>query len=231
MGSLFAILAALQKRQRTGRGARMDSIPAGGVHWHPQRLRARLHHERPHQESASANRHLSRAPQGAYRCKGEDEWVAISAESDRHWEALCSAMGRTDLLQEPQYRHVLGRYRLQDEIDGLINAWTSGLGARDVMARLQEAGVPCGIVSKANDLFEDPHFKERGFFESHGPPVRGQIPPLRDALQDVEDPRGKSIPTLPCTVSTTAGSSAKSLGSKRTNITGCWKGVYRPKLP
>ncbi len=175
MWGVYAILAALQRRQRTGRGARMDLSQQEGFigilsdsvldYTMNRRIRKRL-----------GARHLSRAPQGAYRCKSEDEWVAISAESDRHWEALCTAMGRNDLLREPRYRHILGRFRLQDEIDESINSWTSELGAREVMARLQEAGVPCGIVSKANDLFEDPHFKERGFFEITDHPSVGKYP-------------------------------------------------------
>ena len=175
MWGVYAILAALQRRQRTGRGARMDLSQQEGFigilsdsvldYTMNGRIRKRL-----------GARHLSRAPQGAYRCKGEDEWVAISAENDRHWEALCTAMGRNDLLQNPRYRHILGRFRLQDEIDESINAWTSGLGAREVMARLQASGIPCGIVSKANDLFEDPHFKERGFFEITDHPSVGKYP-------------------------------------------------------
>ena len=175
MWGVYAILAALQRRQRTGRGARMDLSQQEGFigilsdsvldYTMNGRIRKRL-----------GARHLSRAPQGAYRCKGDDEWVAISAESDRHWEALCRAMGRDDLLREPRYRHILGRFRLQDEIDESINAWTSGLGAREVMARLQASGMPCGIVSKANDLFEDPHFKERGFFEITDHPSVGKYP-------------------------------------------------------
>ena len=102
MWGVYAILAALQRRQRTGRGARMDLSQQEGFigilsdsvldYTMNGRIRKRL-----------GARHLSRAPQGAYRCKGEDEWVAISAESDRHWEALCTTMGRNDLLREPRY--------------------------------------------------------------------------------------------------------------------------------
>ena len=175
MWAVYSILAALQKRRRTGQGTRMDLSQQEGYigllsdsvldYTMNGRVRKRL-----------GNRHLSRTPQGAYACRGDDEWVAISAESDLHWESLCRAMERTDLLQEPRYRHILGRFRLQDEIDKAINDWTSGLGAREVMARLQGVGVPCGIVSKANDLLEDPHFQERDFFEVTDHPSVGKFP-------------------------------------------------------
>ncbi len=193
MWGVYAILAALQRRQRTGRGARMDLSQQEGFigilsdsvldYTMNGRIRKRL-----------GARHLSRAPQGAYRCKGEDEWVAISAESDRHWEALCTTMGRNDLLRESRYRHILARFRLQDEIDESINAWTSALGAREVMARLQEAGVPCGIVSKANDLFEDPHFKERGFFEITDHPSVGKYPHFGMPFKMSKTPGGSHSP-------------------------------------
>lgn len=175
MWAIYSILAALQKRRRTGQGSCMDLSQQEGYigllsdsvidYTMNRRIRKRL-----------GARHPSRAPQGAYQCKGDDEWVAISAETDRHWETLCRAMERNDLLQDSRYRHILGRFRLHDQIDEAINAWTSGLGARDVMARLQAAGIPCGIVSKANDLLEDPQFKERSFFETTDHPSVGRRP-------------------------------------------------------
>ena len=175
MWGVYAVLAALQRRRRTGQGARMDLSQQEGYisllgdavmdYTMNGRIRRRL-----------GTRHPSRTPQGAYRCKGEDEWVAISAGSDREWEALCRVMGREDLTEEPRFRHILGRSRLQEEIDEEINAWTSGRVAREAMVLLQGAGVPCGIVSKVNDLFEDPHFKERGFFETTDHPSVGEYP-------------------------------------------------------
>ncbi len=35
------------------------------------------------------NRHAERAPQGCYRCAGEDRWIAISVTGDQEWRSLC----------------------------------------------------------------------------------------------------------------------------------------------
>ena len=193
MWGVYSILAGLERRRRTGQGARMDLSQHEGYigllgdavldFTMNGRVRKRM-----------GNRHSSRAPQGAYRCKGEDEWVAISAGNDAEWESLCRAMGREDLLQEKRFRHILSRFRLQEEIDGVINAWTSVLGARDVMARLQGAGVQCGIVAKANDLFEDPHFKERGFFETTNHASVGEYPHFGMPFKMSKTPGGSHAP-------------------------------------
>ena len=193
MWGVYAVLAALERRRRTGKGARMDLSQQEGYigllgdavldYTMNGRVRKRI-----------GNRHPSRTPQGAYRCKGEDEWVAISAGSDAEWESLCRAMGREDLLEEQRYRHILSRFRLQEEIDEAINAWTSGLGARDVMARLQGVGVQCGIVAKANDLFEDPHFKERGFFETTNHASVGEYPHFGIPFKMSKTPGGSHAP-------------------------------------
>ena len=88
----------------------------------------------------------------------------------------------------------MSRFRLQEEIDEAINAWTSGLGARDVMARLQGVGVQCGIVAKANDLFEDPHFKERGFFETTNHASVGEYPHFGIPFKMSKTPGGSHAP-------------------------------------
>jgi crotonobetainyl-CoA:carnitine CoA-transferase CaiB-like acyl-CoA transferase len=49
-------------------------------------------------------------------------------------------------------------------LDALAAAWTAGLPAAEVMHRLQENGVPAGVVQDAADLAGDPQLKDRGFF-------------------------------------------------------------------
>ncbi len=58
------------------------------------------------------------------------------------------------------------RYQNQDELDALISNWTSSRSPYDVMALLQNAGVPCGAALNAKQLLADPHLRNRGYFES-----------------------------------------------------------------
>ena len=46
-------------------------------------------------------------------------------------------------------------------MDGLINEWTRTLPLNDLEERMNEFGVPCGLIYKAQDMLEDEHFKAR----------------------------------------------------------------------
>ena len=46
-------------------------------------------------------------------------------------------------------------------MDGLINEWTRTLPLSDLEERMNEFGVPCGLIYKAQDMLEDEHFKAR----------------------------------------------------------------------
>ena len=52
-----------------------------------------------------------------------------------------------------------------DELDRLIEEWTSGKSPESVMKELQDQGVAAGIVQNGRDLLEnDPHMRERGHY-------------------------------------------------------------------
>ncbi|HSW38270.1 MAG TPA: CoA transferase, partial [Acidobacteriota bacterium] len=104
------------------------------------------------------------APHNVYRCKGEDRWCTVAVTSDTQWQALCAAMGTPETAHDPRYATLKGRKENEKELDELVEAWTSRRTPGDVMSRLQEAGVPAGIVENAADLFTDPQLRSRGLF-------------------------------------------------------------------
>ena len=73
------------------------------------------------------NRDEFRAPQGVYRCRGEDRWVAVSVGCDEEWSGLCNALGRPELADDPAYLGNLARRVRHDEIDAMISAWSADL--------------------------------------------------------------------------------------------------------
>jgi len=120
------------------------------------------------------NRHPWRAPQGCYRCAGDDQWCVISVRDDAEWAVLCRVMDRPDLAADARYTTTAGRRAAHDEIDTIIGAWAAVLPKHEVMARVQAAGVPAGAVFDARDLHADPHLRARGLLEMvQFPPERG----------------------------------------------------------
>lgn len=103
-------------------------------------------------------------PTGAYPCS-DGRRVVIGANGDSMFRRLMRTMARDDLADDPRLATNDLRVVAQDELDEAIGAWTSTLTCEDVVARLQDAGVPAGAIRTAQDLAEDAHLAERGTFE------------------------------------------------------------------
>jgi crotonobetainyl-CoA:carnitine CoA-transferase CaiB-like acyl-CoA transferase len=157
---LVAVLTALEERDRTGRGGFVDIsqletyAAIGGESY----LAASATDAVPPRRG---NRSPERAPQGVYPCAGEDEWVAISVESDGEWRALAGVIGGA--LGADRYRTLAERRDHHDEIDRAIAVWSAGRDKREAMRTLQAAGVRAGAVMTNRDIVEDEHLASRGF--------------------------------------------------------------------
>jgi crotonobetainyl-CoA:carnitine CoA-transferase CaiB-like acyl-CoA transferase len=110
--------------------------------------------------------HLGSAPEGAYRCAGEDRWVAITVSNEEEWQSMVHAMGNPNWTNDHRFSTVLGRLEHADELDGLIGTWTRDYSPEEIMGWLQSMGVASGVVQTGADLAEDPQLKHRGFFRS-----------------------------------------------------------------
>jgi len=100
------------------------------------------------------------APHGAYRCAGEDRWIAIAVTTEEEWRALAGEMGNPDWTRDPRFGTMAGRIQNQDELDRLIGAWTADQDALALQDRLQKAGVPAGVCQTAEDRVErDPQLR------------------------------------------------------------------------
>ncbi len=98
------------------------------------------------------NRSSKCAPQGVYKCRGEDNWVAISTQSDVQWQALCALIDGLDPRMS-----LAARRATHDEIDHAISAWARDRSAEAVTAALQSEGVAVAPVQTTDQLLNDPH--------------------------------------------------------------------------
>lgn len=109
------------------------------------------------------NRHRQFAPQGVYRCAGDDAWCAVSVRDDDDWAALTATIARPDLAAA--YPTIEARRAAHDEIDRAISAWAAERTKFEAMETLQAAGVPAGAVLDGRDLHLDPQIRARGLLE------------------------------------------------------------------
>jgi crotonobetainyl-CoA:carnitine CoA-transferase CaiB-like acyl-CoA transferase len=89
-----------------------------------------------------------------------DGGVALACPGPNHWQLLCTAMGREDLVSDERCKNTYVRRRNQVFVEAQISAWTSSLSKQDVMQALG-GNVPCGPVNTAEDIFNDPHVEAR----------------------------------------------------------------------
>ena len=170
-----AILAALEERERSGLGQFVDIAlnEAGACHF----LEMLLDHQatgtvrRP-----QGNRDARFAPQGAYRCAGEDCWLALSVQSDEEWPLLAQAIGRGDLAEDTELSTLPGRLARHDELDKAISAWTSQYEQYEAAWLLQRAGISAAPVLANWQILADPHLFHRNFYVPIEHPVVGVYP-------------------------------------------------------
>lgn len=171
----FAIQAALYARERTGKGQLIDMSQAEAVTHHiSYDLLDYLFNGRANQHWG--NRHPAMAPYGVFPAAAEDTFVAIAVDSDEAFAALCREMGQPELAADERFADLVSRYEHQSELEPIVAAWTRQHPQREVMERLQAAGVMATMVYNQPELFDDPHLQERGFFVELNHPDVGPKP-------------------------------------------------------
>jgi benzylsuccinate CoA-transferase BbsF subunit len=143
----------------------------------------------------NGNHHPSAAPHGVYPCRGNDSWCAITVFSEAQWKSLCNAMGDPEWSKEIRFSTFLKRKHNKDELDKLISEWTITLTATEAMYKLQEVGVPTGVVQKSEDLYNDPQLKHREYFWEVEHPVIGKHLLESQAFQLSKSPRRLRMPS------------------------------------
>lgn len=166
-------MMALHQRERSGQGQVVDSsifesVLAMMENLIPEYARAGKVRER------SGSFLPKIAPSNAYpTLDGRD--VIIGANQDTVFRRLCEAMGQPRLADHPDYATHRARGENQQAIDDLVAAWTQQHGASHIVDILAEAGVPAGLVYRAPDMLDDPHFQARESIvevpDRHGNPL------------------------------------------------------------
>ena len=172
----MAILAAVIQRGRTGRGQHIEISMQEAMTYY---MRTRIAFGAEFGENAvpRIGSTMGAAPTGLYACAGggPNDYAYLVCVTNRHWDALCMALERLDLLVDPRFEKPEGRMENDAALRSEIEKWTSTRPKYDVMSHLGECGVPCSAILDTKDLHEDPHLLERGFIQDLEHPERGTV--------------------------------------------------------
>ncbi len=176
MHAAIGILAALWQRERTGKGQVVEvSMQDAVVNF------ARVWMCNFNETRTSPPRRGNSWPGmpgvGTFRCKpgGPDDYVYLIAgpRRDRMWQALLRIIGHEELLEDPRLADPRQTAAMADEVNRLIEAWTMQHTKHEAMRILGEAGVPCSACMNAEDIYSDPHLRQREMIVTVDHPQRG----------------------------------------------------------
>lgn len=102
----------------------------------------------------AGNDHPTAIPTGVFPT--QDRPITLAASSARHWTRFCTALGRSDWAEKPEWSSTEGRSRERAAINAAIAAETSQKPSLHWMEVMDDAGIPCGPINTIDQTFADP---------------------------------------------------------------------------
>ena len=176
----WALLARLYERERTGRGGYVDVamfdalfslMPTAIAQWmfgetSPERV---------------GNRHPLSTPFGSFQAS--DGHFIIAVLNDGQFKALCSAMGRADLVEDERYASDELRTLNEAELREIIESWSTSFNVVEIVDRLTKAQVPSSPIQTMEQAIESAQVAARGLLTRHHHPLAGDVPAMEQPVQ------------------------------------------------
>ena len=147
----FALLAALEFTERTGRGQLVE-VPMIESVLNVTAVQTMEFETFGTILERRGNQGIPGVRQDIYRCAGDDSWIAVTVRTDGEWDALVALMGDPDI--DPA-------------------RWFATQDAASVVDSLAQAGIPAAVVISPSLVVENPQLVHRGFFERLTHPSTG----------------------------------------------------------
>jgi crotonobetainyl-CoA:carnitine CoA-transferase CaiB-like acyl-CoA transferase len=174
MHAAFAMLTALEQRDATGVGCLIEApLVESALNLAAEEVLEFSAFGRVGERLG--NRCRERAPQGVYRCEGDESWIAVSVE-DGQWSALVDLLGAPEWAQDPALSTATGRFDAHDLLDQRLADWFGAQERDDAVGRLRGAGIVAAPVIDNRDVVSQPVFEARSFAEWCDHPVVGRLP-------------------------------------------------------
>jgi crotonobetainyl-CoA:carnitine CoA-transferase CaiB-like acyl-CoA transferase len=157
--SVVGILAALARREKTGRGGYIDAAlvdsTVGVLAF--QSLNYLVSGEIP---KRIGNTHPNIVPYQVFPVA--DGHIIIATGNDAQFMKLCGILGEPQLAEVPAYKDNKGRLGHRAELVGRLCGLTAKVTRDVLLAKLEAAGVPAGPINDLEQVFSDPQVAHRG---------------------------------------------------------------------
>jgi crotonobetainyl-CoA:carnitine CoA-transferase CaiB-like acyl-CoA transferase len=159
MTAFQGIVLALLRREKSGRGGRVDVslleslLPTLTYHAATYLLSGQV-------PARLGNRHPNLAPYETFEAK--DGYVIVGIGSDGLWRAFCRVLGEANLAEDPRFATNARRVTNYDALRGRLAPLLAARTVADWLAVLEEAGIPCGRVRSVAEALDGPQVAARG---------------------------------------------------------------------
>jgi len=176
-----AVLAALYRKSRTGRGRQIElalydcGLTINGYYALDAMLLG-------HDTQRYGNAHPSIVPYGLF--DAADGPLIIGVGNNRQFEAFCrSVIDRADIFEDPRYVTNVERARNRLEILPLLKSIIASFPRKVLLERMHAVGIPCGEVAGLHEALTSERTQQTGVFQQMPHPVVGKTwvfaPPYR----------------------------------------------------
>src|SRR5271168_3073249 len=157
--SVVGILAALSRREKTGRGGYVDAALVDSTVGilSNQALNYLVSGEIP---KRIGNTHPNIVPYQVFPVA--DGHIIIATGNDNQFVKLCGILGKPELGKETAYLDNKGRLAHRATLVGILCGLTTRFPAADLLKKLETAGVPAGPINDLEQVFADPQVVHRG---------------------------------------------------------------------
>ncbi len=123
-----------------------------------------------------------------------DGFASISVMQDKHWEGLAKATGRPDILEDDRFLTAKLRELNRDARLALTQSIVSEMKRDELLARLEEEGVPCAPVLTRSEMRVHPQVAANQTVIEYEHPVAGRLRQARNPAVFHGTPTGKVTP-------------------------------------
>lgn len=173
MYTTVAILAALARREQTGRGDHVDlaMLDVQAAFLANQAMNFLISDKLPRR---NGNSHPNIQPQDVYPCR--DGYIVLAVGNDGQFAKFCEVIGQAELATDTRFKSNESRISNLPELSELIRQRLADGDMKYWVNACEKAGVPCGPINTVKDVFEDPQIIERQMLRQIEHPVAGPIP-------------------------------------------------------
>jgi crotonobetainyl-CoA:carnitine CoA-transferase CaiB-like acyl-CoA transferase len=167
-----AILAALNARQRTGKGQKVE------MSLYESSLLMLVNVAQNYLTAGKdggrfGNGHPSIVPYTTYQAA--DAMIALGVGNERQFGRVAEILGHPEWPQDDRLNSNRARVGNRELVDGLINEALGRDTADAWLAKLMAAGIPCGRINTVAQALDDPHTAARRMVETVEHPAAGTL--------------------------------------------------------